>query len=119
MRAGSPSIVQDGPDVLLSVRVQPRASRNQLVMAGTQLSVPGARPEGRGPQNITIRLTAPPVEGAANAACRAFLADLLNLPQSRIVLARGETSRQKLLRIRDADVASVMARLQSPGVHSK
>ena len=119
MRAGSASIVQDGPDVLLAVRVQPRSSRNQLVMAGTQLSGPGARPEGPGPQSITIRLTAPPVEGAANAACRAFLADLLNLPQSRIVLARGETSRQKLLRIRDADVASVMARLQSPGVYSK
>ncbi len=90
--------------MLLAVRVQPRASRNQLVI-GENLSP--------GPDRIIIRVTAPPAEGAANAACRAFLADVLGIAQSRILMARGETARTKLLRIRDADVASVFARLHS------
>jgi uncharacterized protein YggU (UPF0235/DUF167 family) len=60
-----------------------------------------------------MRLTAPPVEGAANEACRGFLAQFLGLPTSRISITRGESARHKLLRIRDADAASVLARLQS------
>lgn len=106
MTASRPAIVQDGLDVLLAVRVQPRASRNQLVLAG----IPA---EGLGPDSVTLRVTAPPVEGAANAACRAFLAGLLGIAQSRILIVRGETSRHKLLRIRGADVAKVLARLAS------
>lgn len=97
---GRPAAVQAGPDVLLAVQVQPRASRNQLVALL--------------PDRLTLRLTAPPVEGAANAACCAFLADLLDLPKSRIRVARGDTSRHKLLRIRDIDVPTVIARLQQP-----
>ncbi|HSC71804.1 MAG TPA: DUF167 family protein [Candidatus Methylomirabilis sp.] len=106
MSNGRSVVVQDGPDVLIAVRVQPRTSRNQLVVAGTDS-------RQSGPQDITIRLTAPPVAGAANAACCAFLAELLGLPKSRIAIARGETARHKLLRIRDADAAAVLARLQS------
>ncbi len=106
MTGGRVPVVQDGPDVLLAVRVQPRASRNQLVVAGTSH-------DGGAPDSLTIRLTAPPVEGAANAACRAFLADILGIAPSRILVARGETSRHKLLRLRNADAASVIARLQT------
>jgi uncharacterized protein (TIGR00251 family) len=106
MTAGRLPITQDGPDVLLTVRVQPRASRTQLIIGGLQPSDPSA-------ESITIRLTAPPVEGAANATCQAFLADLLGLPKSRIVIVRGKTARHKLLRIRDADAASVVDRLHS------
>jgi uncharacterized protein (TIGR00251 family) len=103
----APPVVQDGPDVLLTVRVQPRASRNEL-------AVGPAHPQGHGSPSFTIRLTAPPVEGAANEACRAFLADLLRLPKSHIILTRGETGRHKWLRIRDADAATILARLTSP-----
>ena len=119
MTAAPPVIVQDGSDVLLHVRVQPRASRHQLVVAGTQPKGPGAKRDALGargedprPDSITLHVTAPPVEGAANAACRAFLADLLGIAQSRIFIVRGETSRHKLLRVRDADAASILARLQ-------
>lgn len=107
MAGGRPAILQDGADVLLAVRVQPRASRNHLVIGGTHSGGPG-------PESITIRLTAPPVEGGANTACRAFLADLLGIPPSRITIVRGETARHKLLRIRDADAATVIARLKKP-----
>ncbi len=106
MSNARPAVVQDGPDVLVALRVQPRASRNQLVVADADSTL-------LGPRSITIRVTAPPVAGAANAACCIFLAELLGLPKSRVALARGETARHKLLRIRDADAASIIARLQS------
>ncbi len=99
MRSYPPVVRQDGRDVLLTVHVQPRASRNQLI------------PEL--PDRITLRLTAPPVEGAANAACRAFLAERLDFPRSRILVLRGETSRRKVIRILDADAADILTQLQS------
>src|SRR5207247_7134725 len=74
-----------GPHVTISIRVQPRASRNAVV--------------GWTGDTLNIRLTAPPVEGAANAACLAFLADLLDLPQSHIEILRGARSRTKVIRI--------------------
>ncbi|MFB3817957.1 MAG: DUF167 domain-containing protein [Candidatus Methylomirabilales bacterium] len=90
-------MTQDGPDVLLAIRVQPRASRNELVARDAAL---------------TLRLTAPPVEGAANRAARRFLAQLLDLPPSRISLEGGEAARTKRLRIQGANAADVAARLQ-------
>lgn len=99
MRTDHPTVLQDGPDVLLAVQVQPRASRNQLLV--------------QPPEGFTLRLTAPPVEGAANTACCGYLAELLGVAKSRVVLARGETSRHKLLRIRDADAGTILSRLRS------
>jgi len=46
-------------------------------------------------------------------ACRAFLAQVLGIAQSRITIERGEKTRRKLLRVRDLDVASVFVRLRS------
>jgi uncharacterized protein (TIGR00251 family) len=80
------------------VRVQPRASRNQVLSTGE-------------PPQITLRLTAPPVEGAANAACRAFLADLLGIAPSCVTLVRGETTRHKCFRLRNVDAGQVRQRL--------
>lgn len=97
MGPGRLPLVQDGPDVLLELHVQPRASRSELI----------ARPDGR----LTLRLTAPPVDGAANLAARRFVAAALDLPYSRVALARGETARHKRLRIRAATAADVEARL--------
>ena len=105
MTSDRPAIIQDGLDVLLKVRVQPRASRNQIIATIGEL-------ERQGPDTISIRLTAPPVEGAANVACRALLADLLGIAKSRILIVQGETSRTKLLRVRDTDIASVLTRLK-------
>jgi hypothetical protein len=92
------AILQDGPDVLLTVRVQPRAARNQVFSAGE-------------PPQITVRLTAPPVEGAANAACRALLADMLGIAPSRVRLVRGETARHKCFRLQSVDASQVRQRL--------
>jgi len=70
---------------LLSLRVQPRAS------ADTIGEVSG--------DSLKIRLTAPPVEGRANAHLRRFLAKLFAVPQSRIELVSGEQARLKRVRI--------------------
>jgi hypothetical protein len=67
----------------------------------------------QGADRIALRLTAPPVEGAANAACCALLADLLDLPKSRVTILRGETSRRKQVRIQGTSAADILTRLQA------
>ena len=75
---------QEKPDGLtVYVRVQPRASRNQL--------------EGVVGDRLRIRLTAPPLEGEANKACAAYLAEVLGVPKSRVTLVAGQKSREKAL----------------------
>lgn len=50
---------------------------------------------------LRVRVAAPPVEGKANEALRAFLSDCLNLPKSKVVLDRGSASRIKVFAIPD------------------
>ena len=70
---------------LLSVRIQPRASKNELVhMEGGK---------------VKIRLTAPPVDGAANEALVRYLSDFLSVPKSQIEIVSGHSSRDKVVRI--------------------
>jgi len=88
-----------GPEsqATLSIRIQPRASKNEIVM-----------PVGGG---LKIRLTAPPVDGAANEALVKFLADTLSIPKSRVEIVSGHTSREKIVRISgisDAEVRRVL-----------
>jgi hypothetical protein len=86
-----------GPYVTLSLRVQPRASRKAVV--------------GWTGDTLNIRLTAPPVEGAANAACLKFLADFLDLPQSHIEILKGARSRDKVVQIAGLTRDEVRVRL--------
>src|SRR5438552_6551831 len=89
-----------GPHVTLSLRVQPRASRNAVV--------------GWTGDSLNIRLMAPPVEGAANASCLKFLADLLDVPSLQLAILHGERSRQKVVRITGLSQEEVYARLKVP-----
>jgi uncharacterized protein (TIGR00251 family) len=68
---------------LLSIKVIPRASRNGIG------EVLGAE--------LKIKVTAPPVDSAANRAVIEFLAEALNLPKSAVVLIRGDIARHKTL----------------------
>src|SRR5712692_3266385 len=86
------------PYVTLSLRVQPRASRNAVV--------------GWTGDTLKIRLTAPPVEGAANAACLAFLAKLLDLSQSHLAIIQGARSRTKVVQITGLSQEQAYARLK-------
>jgi uncharacterized protein (TIGR00251 family) len=69
----------------LILRIQPRASRNEIA--------------GRHGDAIRIRLTAPPVEGAANDALVRFLSRRLGLPRGALTLTRGHTSRDKTVEV--------------------
>ena len=71
--------------VRLTVRVQPRASRDEV--AGTW---------GDG---VRIRLTAPPVDGAANDALVKFLARALDIPRNAITIVAGASSRSKIVEL--------------------
>ena len=90
---------QTAAGVELQLLVQPRASRDQLVgVLGDALKV---------------RLAAPPVEGAANAACCAYFAKLCSLPKGRVTLVAGETSRHKRLLLEGAEPAAVAAAIEA------
>ena len=80
-----PFLATDNNDLILSVYVQPRASKNQI--CGIQ------------GEDLKIRLTSPPVDGAANKLCREFVADLFKVAKSSVEIISGETSRHKRLRI--------------------
>jgi hypothetical protein len=82
---------------VVEVYVQPRASRSEL--AGLH--------EGR----LKLRLTAPPVEGEANRECIRFVARLLSVPKSSVVILQGHKSRAKSLLIRGMTAAEVLERL--------
>lgn len=71
----------------ITVKVTPRAKENRIV--GFKDNV------------LRVRITAPPVEGKANKALAAFLADAWGVPKSSIKMIQGETSREKVLEIPD------------------
>ena len=81
----------------MRVRVQPRASRNEIV---------GWRADALG-----VRVTVPPVEGRANAAVAALVAGALGVPPSAVQVVRGERGRDKWLRVAGLTPADVRARL--------
>ena len=89
----------DRPDgALIRVRVKPRASKNQIEAVA---------PDGL----LSVRLCAPPVEGAANAALIELLAKSLRLPKSALSIAAGDKSRQKAVAVSGLTAAEVSARL--------
>ena len=94
---------------------KPRASRDSTAAAVLDVRVvPRARRtavDGERGGAILIRLAAPPVEGAANAALIEFLAGALDLPRRQVSLVGGERSRDKRVRIVGLDERSVRARL--------
>lgn len=75
----------DGPDLLLQLQVQPRSSRDAFA--------------GLHGDALKVRLTAPPVDGKANAALIEFLASSFGVARRAVTLVRGETGRSKLVRI--------------------
>lgn len=76
----------DGADLLLTLRIQPRASRDEL-----------AGPLG---EALKVRITAPPVDGKANVHLVAFLARTFGVAKGDVVLESGAGSRTKRLRVR-------------------
>ena len=94
-----PAFIRVQPDgvIVLSLKVQPRASRTEICeIVGNELKV---------------RVTAPPVDSAANEALVRFLCKKLGCPASSVRLIRGATSRHKIVTIHGLAPPDVVARL--------
>jgi uncharacterized protein YggU (UPF0235/DUF167 family) len=61
---------------------------------------------------IRVRLTAPPVDGAANHSLLRYLAKTLNVPRSRLSIASGATDRRKRIAVAGMDAEELRARLE-------
>jgi uncharacterized protein len=83
----------------LRLRVAPGAKRNAWA---------GRQPDGR----LKVKVAAPALEGRANAALIAFVAETLRLPRRAVRLTRGATGRDKVLEV-DLDAAVVEDRLKA------
>ncbi len=77
--------------------MQPRASRTEL--AGEQGDL------------LRVRLTAPPVDGAANAALVRFLAERLGVPRSAVRVVAGQRGRTKVVEVDGTGVPQARRRL--------
>jgi uncharacterized protein (TIGR00251 family) len=90
--------VRDTPaGVTFAVKVQPRARKNAII--------------GELGDALKLALTAPPVEGRANAACIEFFANLLDVPRSSVTIASGETGRRKVIRVAGLSAENIRRRL--------
>jgi uncharacterized protein (TIGR00251 family) len=89
-----------GDGVLLAIKLQPRASKSEIdAPVGSELKV---------------RVTAPPVDHAANEALLRLLADRLECARGAIQLVRGQTSRHKVVLIRGLAPAVIEEKLCPP-----
>ena len=84
----------------LSVRLTPRSSRDAIT--GWRDGV------------LQARVTAPPVDGRANAALIRLLADALGVPAGSLTIVTGATARQKTVDVDDLDEAELRRRLSAP-----
>ncbi len=86
-----------GNGVELDVRVIPRAKKT--AMAGVRDAA------------LVIRLAAPPVEGAANAALTEFLSEALGVPRRAVSILSGERGRRKRVAVSGVTAATARERL--------
>lgn len=85
--------------MLISLRVIPRSGRNTLEWDG---------------DGLKVHLTASPVDGAANKALIALLADQLSVPKRMLSIVRGATSRQKVVEIENFTPETLERRFPRP-----
>jgi uncharacterized protein len=98
------TVDRTGTAVRFRVRLQPRASKDEIVGA-----LDGA---------LRVRLHAPPVDGAANEALVAFLAERLGVPRRGIRIVTGAASRTKMIEV-EGVTSSDVARLASEGAEER
>jgi uncharacterized protein (TIGR00251 family) len=97
VRPAPAAISATATGVRLQIRLQPRASRNEIV-----------GPHG---DQLRLRLTAPPVEGAANEALVRFLAEQLGVERSAVKIVAGLASRSKVVDVGSLQVTEAARRL--------
>jgi hypothetical protein len=94
----TPDFLRVQPDgILLAIKLQPRASANEI-----------GEPLGT---ELRVKVTAPPVDAAANEALLRLLAKKLDCPRSHVELVRGQTSRHKTVKLYSLAATTVLERL--------
>jgi uncharacterized protein len=93
-----PAIEMRGDVVRFEVQLVPRASRDAIA--------------GVHDRAIKIAITAPPVDGEANAALIKLLSKMLRIPKKNLVIVRGESSRRKTIEAIGVSVDQVRALLR-------
>jgi len=94
-----PCLRETDAGVVLQISVQPRSSRNQLVCLQGEA--------------LKIKLTSPPVDGAANKFCCAYLAKNFGVAKGAVELLAGDKSRQKRILINGLDLKTAEVVLRS------
>jgi uncharacterized protein (TIGR00251 family) len=79
------------------IQVKPRSTRERLTRGTTG--------------ELKLEIHAPATEGQANEACIRFLARALRVPQSSIVIASGQKSRRKLIRVNASPAEEIASRI--------
>ena len=93
-----PAWLKPQPDgALLAVKLQPRASKNEII--------------GALGDELRIKVTAPPVDAAANEALIRLLAETLGCPRSKVELLRGHTSRHKTIKLHGLTPEAIATKL--------
>jgi len=90
-------IQQTDAGVSFAVKVHPRATNNAIT--------------GETGDALKVALTAPPIDGKANAVCIDFFAKLLKVPRSSVTIASGQTSRNKVIRVAGISPETVRTRI--------
>jgi uncharacterized protein len=72
-------------ETTLKIRLTPRGSKNEIL--------------GWEGDTLRVKVTSPPVEGAANKACVEFIAERLGVKRNQVSIVSGDKSREKILRI--------------------
>lgn len=92
--------------VMLALRAQPGAKRTAIC---------GLYGEGAGAQ-LKIAVQSPPIEGRANSALIAFLAETFSLPKSAVELVSGKLGRSKVFLLRGITLAQASATLSKNNI---
>ena len=100
--SGRLRLTESPEGVIFKIHVQPRASRNEIC--------------GIHGDELKLRLTAPPVDDAANRLCLEFLANFLQVARSRVTITSGAKSRHKTIRVTGINGDTLRSLLgKSPG----
>ena len=87
--------------ITFTIKVQPRARKNAIF--------------GQLGETLKVALTAPPVDGRANDACIEFLSEVLSVPRSAITIISGQSSRNKIIRVRGITAAYLRQKFNANG----
>ncbi|WP_299020482.1 DUF167 family protein YggU [uncultured Photobacterium sp.] len=94
------AVSQSGDDLVIRLYIQPKASRDQIV--------------GLHGDELKIAITAPPVDGKANAHLGKFLSKQFRVAKGQVVIEKGELGRHKQVRIESPrEIPQVVSELLS------